>query len=887
MKTRDVVAVFNRGRISRLGLARSDVDRINLSAEEQTNWMPRTLGSMMLRPGLKKHGTNATVGGNGSYIPFIFDNDNTAIVEMTRFGMRVWDAGDTRVTRSFVTAAITNGTFDTDLTGWTDNDVGSAASTWATGGYMQLLGTGTDAAKRAQQVTITGGEEDTDHALRIVIERGPLLLRIGTTSGADDLFPQAALRAGVHSINFNPGGAASFFIEFSSTFSWPVLVDSVAIETGVMTLPTPWITDVDNRTLRWDQSGDVIFVASNVQQRRIERRENGSWSLVLYQANDGPYLTENTTTITLTPSAITGEITLTASRALFKSGHVGCIYKIGSNGQFVSSSITAENTWSNPIRVTGVTAGRKFTIIRSGTWSGTITLQRSVGEPGAWADVTTYTTNGSIVYDDGLDNSVIYYRIGIDTGDYTSGTADVSLSFDAGSIDGVVRVTAFTSATSVTAVVVTDLGGTEASDVWAEGAWSDVSGWPTAVALYDGRLWWAGNGRAYGSVSDGYTLFDPAYEGDAGPINRTVGDGQVNKVNFLLPMQRLVAGTDAKEQVLRSSQFDEPITPSNYNSKAVSTKGSSAVPPAVSGTAGYFVGKNGTSLYEMLYEEASSLGYKTTRPTLICPEIGASGIVKIGVQQEPDVRVHCILADGTAFIMVREEAENVLCLINIETDGDIEDVAVLPGDTEDRVFYRVKRTIGGSEVRYHEEMAREDQCVGGELNFNMDSFLSGSGVISGLDHLEGETVVVWADGVDQGSHVVTSGALPTLTGSFTAWCAGLGYSAMFKSAKLTGQTQLGFAHTQRRRINSIGLMLADTHAQGLQFGPSYDVMDDLPLVENGAAVSGDYVWNAYDEDMIEFPGEWDTDSRICLVATAPRPCTVLAAVLNVDRQDHD
>jgi hypothetical protein len=52
-------------------------------------------------------------------------------------------------------------------------------------------------------------------------------------------------------------------------------------------------------------------------------------------------------------------------------------------------------------------------------------------------------------------------------------------------------------------------------------------------------------------------------------------------------------------------------------------------------------------------------------------------------------------------------------------------------------------------------------------------------------------------------------------------------------------------------------------------------------------VTGGSVWESYDEDMIEFPGEWDTDNRMCLEANAPRPCTILAASIIVDRQDAD
>jgi hypothetical protein len=43
---------FNRGLVSPLALARIDLKRLALSADISTNWMPRTLGPMMLRPGL-------------------------------------------------------------------------------------------------------------------------------------------------------------------------------------------------------------------------------------------------------------------------------------------------------------------------------------------------------------------------------------------------------------------------------------------------------------------------------------------------------------------------------------------------------------------------------------------------------------------------------------------------------------------------------------------------------------------------------------------------------------------------------------------------------------------------------------------------------------------
>jgi hypothetical protein len=890
MSADHIYAVFNRGLVSKRVLGRVDVSRIALSAQLQTNWMPRTLGAMSLRPGLRYLGTTPD---DGALIPFIFNNDDTAILEFTPGLMRVWDDGDTLVRRTPVTATVANPGFDTDVASWTDADDGGAASTWATGGYLQLLGTGTASARRRQTLTVPGGETGYDHTLRIIVEKGSILIRIGTTDGADDIYPQSVLREGTHSLTFIPG-VTDPRIELSTSLAYPCLVDSITLEGagGVVTMeiPTPFSTVDVCKSLRWDQSGDVMFIAADgVHQHRIERRENNSWSVVDYRSNDGPFLTQNFANITLTPSALTGEITVTASDAVFKSTHVGSTWQLTSVGQEVDASLSAENTFSDPIFVTGVGTSRGLSIVRSGTWVATVTLQRSIGDIGNWVDVKTYTTNGSETFDDGFDNSDIYYRVGVKTGDFTSGPVVIDLDFPAGSITGTLRITAYTSDTVVTADVLNTLGGLTASDVWREGAWSDAQGWPTAVALYQGRLWWGGNGRLYGSVSDDFTSYDPDFEGDAGPINRAVGDGPVNKVNWLLPMERMIAGTDQREQSIRSNSFDEPITPSNYNSKATSTKGSAPIPASVSNSIGFFVGKNTTDIYELRWN-GEQYAYRPVKATLLVPDIAEGGFVRIAHQEEPDVRLHCIRAIGTAAVLVRDEAEDVMAWVDVETDGIIEDVCVLPGIIEDRVFYRVRRVINGITVRYHEEWAQENECRGGTNNLQADSFLeigfAPDGLTAGgMDHLEGETVVIWAEGKDRGTAVVTAGSVTITDGGANvgSMVIGLPYMADYKSSKLAVQSQLGFDMTRRKKIEGVGLVLVDTHYQGLQYGQDFNTLDDLPLTENEEITAVDTIWAEYDEDTIEFPGDWDTDSRLCMRAQAPRPCTILAAVLDIDR----
>lgn len=885
-KSMNAALSFNRGLLSRLGLARIDLARTALSAEIMSNWMCRILGSMSLRPGLEY--TGATKSNNKSRsLPFVFSIADTARIEITEGVLRVW-VDDDLVTRGAVTAAVTNGSFTSNVTGWTDSDESGATSQWQTGGYLALLGNGTNASIRDQQVTVN--EANTEHALRVTIARGPVMLRVGSTSGGDEYIEETTLGTGVYSLVFTPTG--NFHIRLFSRESHTVVVDSVAVESaGVLEFTVPW-QEEDLPSIRYVQSGDVIYEAcSGYQQRIIARHGAGSWSVSLYEPVDGPFRKINATPVTITPSGLSGDVTLTASKRLFKARHVGALWRMDSVGQRVADSFTADNDFSGEIRVTGIEGQRAFGIQVTGTFVATLTLQYSVAEPGNWVDVESYTTPTSKSYNDTLDNQIIYYRIGIKTGNFTSGTATISLSFTSGSITGIARITAYTSPTVVSAVVLQDFGATTASSDWWEGQWSDFRGWPSAVSLHEGRIWMGGNDKILGTISDDFVGYDDEFEGDGGPISRNIGEGPVENINWMMSLGRLIIGTESSSANInpvrmesnsilsaRSNSFDEPLTPTNFNLKYANTTA-------------IYVDQSGTRLMSVGYDLQAN-DYLSSDLTMLAPDIAEDGITALAIQKNPDPRVHAPIADGTAIVLVYDKLEDVRGLIKIDTDGAIEDVCVLPRIGEDAVYYTVRRTINGATVRYHEKMAKLSECRGGALNKQADSFLVYSGAatttITGLSHLEGEDVVVWGNGKDLGTYTVASGQITGLTSvatgqseAVTNAVAGLSYEALWKSGKQSIANALGVPLNQDKRIDSIGLILADTHKDGLYYGPDFDNLDPLPQEEDGETVEDDTVHEAYDKPMITFPGEWTTDARFCLKATAPRPCTVLSCVVSM------
>ena len=902
-RTDVALLAFNRGLVSRLGLARADIKRLALSAARYVNWMPRVLGSMMLRPGL---GYLGSTRGNvaARFIPFVFSVADKALIEFTATNMRVW-IDDAVVTRPSVATTVPGGTFPSAaslLANWADDDEAGATSSWVAAAQVGFTGTGTNAARRTATVTVAAADLGVEHALNINISRGPITIRVGSTAGADDYIAETQLGAGHHSLSLTPSG--TFYVRFQSRLQRIVYLNNCTIEAaGAMVVPTPW-NAATLGNLRTDQSGDIVYVAvgTALEQYKIERRAARSWSAVSYQPEDGPFRVPNVSSTTMTPSVLTGNGTLSASIPFFRSGHLGTLFAVTSTGQDVTKNMTVVNDATTSIEVTGTGTDRSFTIVLSGLsgTGNTVVLQRSF-DNSVWTAVTgmSFTADTTQAYTDGLENQTVYYRLICTV--YAAGTTIARLTIATGSIRGICRLTNISSSTVADMEVLRAFGGTSSSDDWEEGKWSTYRGFPSSVALYEGRLAWAGKDGVVLSVSDGFESFDPMVEGDSGPIDRSIGRGPVDTINWLLALQRLLLGGQGAEFSCRSTSFDEPLTPSNFNIKTASTQGSAPVPAVQVDSTGIYVQRGGTRVYQLEFN-SDTYDYTSDDLSAMIPEIGMPGITRIAVQRQPDTRVHFVRSDGTAAVLLFDRTEKVVCWVEVESDGAgglIEDVVVLPGSTgneEDQVYYVVARTISGATVRYLERWAKESECQGAATCKLADSYVVYSGaatrVITGLGHLEGKQVVVWANGVDVGYdssgnllYTVAAGQI-TIAAEATPVVVGLPYTAQWQSGKLVQlAAMLGSKVIKdHKNIKRLGLILADVHRKGLKFGPDFTSANlrDLPSIEGGAPVSDDAVRADLDGDMVPFPGNWTVDSRLCLQAMAPRPCTVLAAFCDVE-----
>lgn len=882
---------LNAGVVSRLALARVDLAKLRFSAEVQENLLPMVLGPCLFRPGTAYIGRTLN-DEEPVFLPFVYDENTSAMLVITQSGVQFL-IDDVFLTRPAVTTVVTNGTFTTDLTGWTDADEAGAVSSWLAGGYMQLLGTGSNFSKRTQEVTVLVADRNIEHALRVIINRGPVVIRVGSTAGGDEYVSEKALSAGDHSLSFTP--SANFHITLEADNAAPRLVDSITVESvGRVTLTNPWGASI--ASIRHDHSGAIIFVACiGFEQRRV-RLYNAtlrSWGIDLYQTFDGPFDFPSTGSTTITPSGITGQVTLTADRDLFRVSHTGGLWRLTHAGQTASATLAGVDQFTGNIRVTGLKPDdnggtqRTFTLTIAGTFVGTLVLQRSFAEPGGWIDFMTYTAPVTATINDDLSNQIIYYRVLMTA--YTSGTADVTLTYPNSIQKGIVRITAYTSPTVVTAEVIETLGKAVATSNWEEGEWSAYRGFPSAVQFHDGRLWWGFEDFVYGSVSDAFASFDDGFEGDAGPVVRSIATGSADSIRWFLSVQRLLAATASQEVSMRASSFDEPITPTQFTARAFSNRGSFNLQALKIDGHGIFVQRNGKRVYLLMYS-IEAQDYQSQDATRLAPDICDVGILGMASQRQPDTRVWFWLTDGTAVVLTYEPQDDVVAWTPVTTSGNIKAIGIMPGNDDDRTYIAVERSPVSGSIMAIEKLAKQSEAVPGTLCKCMDSHIVYEGAdtatITGLDHLEGLGVVAWGDGTPiPGPFNVALGQV-TLPVTVQDAVVGLSYDGKFKSAKLAYAAVAGTAVGKQKRVSRLALLMQDVGWYGVKIGKDFENMNRLaPTLGNGRPLVATESIDDYDHNMIGFNGGWGADERICFKVSSPYPATFKGVVMQIETSE--
>jgi hypothetical protein len=706
------------------------------------------------------------------------------------------------------------------------------------------------------------------------------------------------MELGVGYIRFWKNGA---LITSSGSPVEAVQVDYLNNTTGLA--PVHPYQEADLRAVQVCQINNLVYLSHpSYPPQRLRRLSDTSWQIGEVPFGDpsiknnwAPMLDQNTSTTTLTPSATTGtSITLTASTGIFQAGHVGSYFELAHPNPttFISQNIDSTNATSGTITVLG-----KWSLQTFGTWTATVDLQASTDSGTTWNTVRTYRSNGDYnATSSGEENVETLFRLrvsGFSAG--TSSTAPrVMLTPLDPTLRGLVRITGFTNSTTVTARVLKPLGGTAATSQWREGAFSAVQGYPAAVALHDSRIIYAGTGSnpssLWGSYSNDFQNFKQgAYDADSWFF--TLASTTGGQIQWLVSKSALLIGTTLDEWSMQASDQTRPITPTNVNVRQQSHYGSSSLGAQIINDTVLYIQRMNRKIRELIYTWASE-SWVSNDITALAEHTTRTGIVENAYQRVPDAILWFVRGDGQLVSMTYEREQQVVGFARHITDGVVESVATINGtNAEDEVWLLVRRTINGAAVRYVERLKlglRDALDTADKSNWwYVDSgvlrtFGTPTATITGLSHLEGKAVSVWADNA-VGSLIVSQptvvGGQITLQIPASRVLVGLPFTSTLVPQRVDTNLQDGTSQGRRMRIPRMNIKVYQSTGGEL----STDGVNWFPLVSRVLTDNMDSsppVLNGYERAYAS--SNWADGVDLYVRQTQPVPFTVAALVVNFE-----
>lgn len=378
-----------------------------------------------------------------------------------------------------------------------------------------------------------------------------------------------------------------------------------------------------------------------------------------------------------------------------------------------------------------------------------------------------------------------------------------------------VEITSYDSPTVVTVNVIEDLTDTNPTIDWFEQAFSPVRGYPVTVAFHQDRLVLGGSrdlpNRIWFSRSGDLFNFDLGTGLDDEAIEFAILSDQVNAIRGIFSGRHLQVFTSGAEWMVTGS----PLTPNTVQLNRQTRVGAVIdryVPPVTVDGATVFVARNGQEIREFLYTDIEQ-AY-----TAVDLALASEHIPKNIIDQDYDPHrrlIFVVRADGKFATMTFYRAERVRAWTLHDTLGQAHSVSVVGED----VYLLIERN-GDFFIEKFDEKLNLDSALTGEVGTPTISW-------SGLDHLEGQSVSVIADGVALDNPLtVTAGAI-TLPDPAVTLEIGLSYTHVIEP--LPPATTESIAGRKMRLVEAI-YRLQETQALRLDIGQGFK---DIALKQFG------------------------------------------------------
>lgn len=968
---------INSGEFSPRMEARVTFERYVNAAKLCRNLLLLPQGGMTRRPGTRFVKEVKDSSANTIIFPFQFSQSDAWVLEGGSTYFRFYRR-QARIDVPDTSVAVTNGSFTGSASGWTLG--GTAVYT----SNRVLLVTQSDTV--AQTISVGAGDRSKQHVLAFQIA-GIGSVDCTITDNSATVLATRDVTEGYHLIGFTTGsGSTSITITFTlngSDFTTTpyAYIDNVSlIDSAAMEITTPYATaDLDD--LRFFQAADVVYILhQSYQTYRLERHGTYDWDLETVTFLDGPYLPRNQ--LNSDVEFFDPENFQLLSNPFFENGLQNWTDASSGDGHIFHTSVGAElddgtaggsGVASLRTSFDGSSDGSDFIIwsfivnqactLNVGTSAGGTQITTLTANPG-WnrtqisSSATTihleYKISGHTGERTGVGAVLVYgSRSRLLDPDGTTGSVDITAigfsPFAATDIGRILRIgavgqewgwgiiDAYSSSTSVTMTVMSELPSSAATPDWQFGAFGGEQGYPKVCGFVDGRLvlantteqpqslWFSQSADLENMQPDSFVDGEQTVE-DTDAIAVTLNSKRIDPIVWLAEVNDLVMGTAGAQWSVDS--IGGVVTPSDIFAKTNSALPSGDMEVLAVNQALVFTDKTKRELYEMAYSYNES-GYVPTLLTVFADHIFNSPASMLAFQRRPLSIVWAPRDDGRIATLSYNRQHEVLgwsqqIMGGVYGSGDplVEHIAVIPGasdatqvndsDDQDEVWVIVKRTINGSTVRYieffegeFEGPLREDYDTNEDwwsavTAAQADAFYVDCGItydstatdtITGLTHLEGQTVKVLADGKVHPDCTVASGQI-TLNYQASTVQVGLGYTSKYMSLKLPAGAQAGTAVNKQKAITGCGVVVLDSGAFDIASVDHDDItgrtVHDLKTFDfrmRSNTTLSDAVPVFSGESYKSLDSTFSTDPRIYIETDDPLPMTILGLAPNIDGTD--
>lgn len=583
---------------------------------------------------------------------------------------------------------------------------------------------------------------------------------------------------------------------------------------------------------------------------------------------------------TIKPSAVTGNITLTSNKDIFSSQSVGASIKL--TQEIASKTVSASNGTTDAVK-----AGQNWKIISHGTWTGTLTVEKSTdGE--TWKKYREYTSkNDYNPSESGSLTEELWLRA---VCTIASGTCNVDLTAMPYTAEGIAKITSIVSTTQAKAHVEKELANTDATTDFAWGAWSDEFGYPQTICFFQDRLCFGGNKK------QPYVVW-MSRTGDYGNFgvekaSGTVTDDSAIAASFISRKQfkilHLVASTDllvltaGNEWTVSGS---DTVTPSKIIPKMQTTRGCGNTEPLMIGSRMVFVQGRGSTVRDMAYSYETD-SYDGNDLTLLAKHmVEGHKIIDACYKQEPDSTLYFVRDDGVIICLAYILDQKVYAWSTIETDGEVEAIAAIQEGDEDVVYTVVQRTVNGKKVRNIEyfgnnptRSADPQEYIELDAAMTFESETRNTAETTyNVSELAGCMVDVLGDGrLFDGLQVGENGSV-TLPAPVQKAIIGLPYESVVELPNVEIKAGDGTMQGRKKQISNCVLRLQNS--LGGEVGPDKNTLDivsydELSTVSDVELFTGD--------KEITLPiGGFNNDGRLYIRTKSAYPFNLLAAIREV------